>query len=91
MIARALKIFAAFYLAAGLLTWALDIVSEARRYPSDYYIISPSGESRFYTRQFVAVMFDHLPFVLLLWPGMVSLEIGLRMGWVCKSAEIGRC
>jgi len=29
--------------------------------------------------------------LLLVWPGVVYVEVGLRMGWICKSAEIGRC
>jgi hypothetical protein len=90
MIGRAFKIFSIVWLIGWLLTWALDIKGELE-HPRDYSIVFPTGESRFNTRQFVAQMMDHGMGLFFLWPGAVYVEVGLHMGWVCKSAEIGRC
>jgi len=90
MISRVLKIFSIVWLTGWLLTWALDIKGESE-HPEDYSIILSTGESRFHTRQFVARMIDHGMMLFLVWPGAIYLEIGVQMGWICKSAEIGRC
>jgi hypothetical protein len=90
MIGRAFKIFSIVWLTGWLLTWVLDIKGEFE-HPQDYSTIVPTGESRFNTRQFVVVMIDHGMGLFLFWPGAAYLAVGLHMGWVCKSAEIGRC
>ncbi len=90
MISRAFKIFSIVWLTGWLLTWVLDIKGESE-YLSDYSAILPTGESQFNTQQFVGQMIDHGMLLFLVWPGALCLEVGVRMGWVCKSAEIGRC
>jgi len=91
MIPRALKIFSIAYLIGGLLTWAGDIYGEARYYRDDYYVISAMGQRRFDSQKFVWAMVDHAIPCILIWPAMVYLSVSLRMGWTCKSAELGRC
>lgn len=90
MIVRIFKFFVVAWLTGWLLTWAWDIKGEYEHH-DDYTITMPTGESQFDIRQFVLQMLDHGIGLFLLWPGAVYLEVGLRMGWVCKSAEIGRC
>jgi hypothetical protein len=68
----------------------LDIKSESEHL-EEYSIVYPTGESRLNTQQFVAQMIDHGMALFLLWPGAVYLQVGMHMGWVCKSTEIGRC
>jgi len=79
-VARGFKIFGVVYLIGGLLTCAWNVKVEAE-HPEDYSN----------TKQFVAVMADQAIPLILFWPGVVGLEVGLRMGWICKSAEIGKC
>ena len=75
---RSLKIFALFYLLCGLVTWGWDIDTELGHFDEH------SGK-----RQFAAVMVDHAIPCFLLWPGIVYVQAGLRMGWIPRSAEIG--
>jgi len=90
IVGRGVKIFCVAYLIGGVLTWAWDIWLEAN-HPEDYSIYSPSGERKFNTKQFVAVMAGEAIPTILFWPSIVELEVGVRMGWICKSAEIGKC
>jgi hypothetical protein len=90
MIGRVFKIFSLVWLTGWLLTWALDIKGEYE-HPEDYSIILPTSESQFDTGRFAREMIEHGILLLPFWSVAVYIEIGVRMGWVCKSAEIGRC
>jgi hypothetical protein len=89
-VVRIAKILCIAYLTGGMLTWAWDIWLEAN-HPEDYSTYTPSGERKFNTKQFVRVMAGEAIPTILFWPPMVGLEVGVRMGWICKSAEIGKC
>jgi hypothetical protein len=90
MIARALKIFGIVWLIGWLLTWAGDIKGESE-HRADYSITLPTGERRFNSRQFAVRMIEDGAVLFVVWPGAVWVEVGLRTGWICRSAEIGRC
>jgi hypothetical protein len=90
VVARAFKIFGMLWLIGWLLTWVWDIKTEAE-HPEYYSIVTPTGESRFHAQQFVAQMMEHGMGLFLSWPLAAGLQVGLNMGWVCRSSEIGRC
>ena len=77
---RAAKILCIAYFTGGVLTWACDVWLEAH-HPEDYSN----------TEQFMTVMADEFIPTILFWPPMVWLDVELRMGWKCYSAEIGKC
>jgi hypothetical protein len=78
------------WLIGWLLTWAWDIKGESE-HPAAYSVVLPTGESRFNSRLFVEQMIDHGMVMLLVWPGVVYVEVGQGMGWICNSAQVGRC
>jgi hypothetical protein len=87
---RIFKIIGLAWTIGWLLTWALDVRSESQ-HPADYSVTSADGTTRFRNDQFVVQMIDHGVVLFFLWLPADCLQIGLRIGWVCQSHEIGRC